>query len=543
MATVIEELVSRLGFEIDDKKLDAFNRKSERLKVNLKRIAIAASAAAAGMATWVSRIGLAVDANIKFADSVDIAFDALQELQFATEREGGSLQSLQQSLLAISQRAGEAFRGIGAGVEIFGLLGISVADVNGELKSSDVLLNDLAKEFQRFGKIQQIDLANKLGISRDLLLLLQKGADNLKDLRLEAREMGLVSEQTARRAGKFQDSLADIRQTVRALFANIAGELLPIITKIAKEQREWVQANKKLISQGVVKFVKIFSKAIEFLLKNTKELKVALLGIASIKIISFFSDLVFTVVSLSQAMLGLNANLAITQFLTGSVVLGLILLAAAALALEDLAVFKSGGDSLFGRLAKDSEDAKENIEKIEKAISFLSSSMEIVEQIIKDAGKGLLDILETLRLIAELNPFSKQNLQVGGDEIILERREKERLRQERGDRSLLDTIRNVLSGLVLLQTPPVPFIEGEIGDFLQQLRDRGRELQLPGFERNPILPPVNENVPANTINNIDAEISINSNGGDPVAIGEAVARAIENIARTGINNQPQVVVV
>ena len=501
MATVIEELVSRLGFQIDDKKLDAFNKRSERLKTTLKRIGVVASAAAVGITTWVSRVGIATDANIKFADSVDIAFDALQELQFATEREGGSLQSLQQSLLALSQRAGEAFRGMGEGVQVFGLLGINIRDANGNLKTSDILLNDLADAFQRFDKVQQIEFANKLGISPDLLLLLQKGGDNLKELRQEARALGLVTEDTARNSEEFQDSLTNLRFTVRSVFTNIAGELLPTIIDLAERLKDWFQENKAIIKQNVTKFVKITAKATSFLVKNMRLLFLILSSIVAVKIIGFFTNLTLVIITVTQAVLGLNAGLTLTNVLMGAmpILIGLAIAAFIAIALivQDLAVMLKGGDSFFGRMAKGSEDGRKRVERLVKVFKFFKGVLEFISLTAREAW-------ESIKLLVNI-------IELFGDAVVgkfIDKIDNIKLRFQKF-KDFIDNFK-------------IPFIGGP-------------ETVAPDAGGN------GDNTTNTT--NVDAAITINSQDGDPLAIGEAVAQAIENVARNGINNQPQVVIV
>lgn len=476
MPTVIEELVSRLGFQIDDKKLDQFNKRSERLKTNLKQIGVIVSAAAIGITTWVSRVGIATDANIKFADSIGIAFDALQELQFAAEREGGGLQSLKSSLLALSQRASEAFRGLGSGVEIFGLLGISVKDSNNQLKTSDVLLEEISDTFQRFGKLQQIEFASKLGISPDLLLLLQKGGDNLRELRIEARKLGLVTEETARNSEIFQDSLTDLRFTVRSVFTNIAGELLPTIIDLAERLKDWFQQNKAVIKQNVTKFVKVLTKVITILVKNMRLLLLILGSIAAIKIVGFFTNLVTVIITLAGAVMGLNANLTITQALMGALPLlvGLTIAAIIALVLvmQDLKIFSEGGDSFFGRLSEDSNEARKNIEKLITVFKKLESGLEIIGKIAKDAFESIKSIAGIIASLGEAGFGKFKRLDIQGAR---------------------------------------PDLFG------------GRSGQ------------TNNN---NATTNITAPITINSASGDPTAIGEAVQRGLDNLARQGIKSQP-----
>ena len=100
MATVIEELLIELGVDVDDKSIDAFNEVTEKTMKVIKGVAIAAGAAGAALVAYTVKLAGATDENAKFAAQTDVSFEALQELGFAAERVGGSLDSMKSSLAA-----------------------------------------------------------------------------------------------------------------------------------------------------------------------------------------------------------------------------------------------------------------------------------------------------------------------------------------------------------------------------------------------------------------------------------------------------------
>jgi len=544
MATVIEELVSRLGFDIDDKNLKNFTASSDKLKKTLTRISVVATAAAAGITAWVSKIAIATDANIKFADSVGISFQALQELQFATEREGGSLQSLQSSLLALSQRAGEAFRGMGEGVEVFGLLGVEVTDFNGELKTADVLMGDIADQFQGFGKTQQIEFANKLGISPDLLLLLQKGSKNLDELRIKARSFGLVNEQTARNSEEFQDTLTDLNFTIRAIFTNIAGDLLPVVTDLGDQLRAWFTANKAIIKQNASKAVKSLTLAVKLLVKNAKILLTIISSILALKLIGFLGSFVIAIGTAITAIAGLNAGLTLTNVLMAGLplLIGLAIAALIALVLvwEDLKVGFGGGESVLIEWADDSETARKALEVLFFALNRIKDLFINIVKIPYRLIKGVLDIIEIVELLGQalINTVKRP----------------------------LDNIKNAIMEFPKAFSDAFTGMISKVADFGKSLTDAilgPIEKIIAGIKKvKSLLPGKNEleiittpqggifvpNIPdpsdfqSSNDTQINAEININGANADPLEIGRAVETAINNVVRNGIENNPQLVV-
>ena len=510
MATVIEELVSRLGFDINDKGLNDFTKSSERLKKTLKRISVVASAAAVGITAWVSKVAIATDANIKFADSVGISFDALQELQFATEREGGSLQSLQSSLLALSQRAGEAFRGMGEGVQVFGILGVEVTDFNGDLKSADVLLGDISDQFKNFGKTQQIEFAQKLGISPDLLLLMQKGSENLNDLRLKARSFGLISEQTARNSEKFQDSLTDLKFTIRAVFTNIAGDLLPVVVDLADKLRDLFQKNKDIIKQKIAKSVKFITSAIKLLTKNAKLLLKIASSIIALKVMAFAGSMVIGMHSVVTSLIGLNTSLAATDGIMSamSIKVGLIIAVFIALALvwDDLNEARKGKKkTLFGDMADDSETARKALDIL---FTILDSIKTIIEAIIAAPFRLIKIILDLIEIVKFLGMAIKNTI---GNTID----------------SISDRIDGIISKFKIIRD----FFKGPDMDI--KFGPNG-QMFVPG--------PADPSDLSSNITTITAPITIQSASGNPIEIGRAVETALGNMVRNGINNNPLIVV-
>ena len=115
-----------------------------------------------------------------------------------------------------ARRASEAQRGIGEGVEAFGLLGISVTNANGELKSSDQLLIEVAGAMEGLSAARQIELAEKLGLSGSIRLL-QQGRDEVVRLTEDARALGVTTQKDAAIAAEFQDGLTRLWRVVKQI--------------------------------------------------------------------------------------------------------------------------------------------------------------------------------------------------------------------------------------------------------------------------------------------------------------------------------------
>ena len=127
---VVEELVALLGFEFDDKDLKKFDEGMNGAKKLLIGVGTVAVASAGAIFAFTKSIAETNDALGKQAQLLGMSTAELQAWQFAAELGGSSAQAMSSSLENIGKKASEAARGTGAGVEVFGMLGISVTDAN-----------------------------------------------------------------------------------------------------------------------------------------------------------------------------------------------------------------------------------------------------------------------------------------------------------------------------------------------------------------------------------------------------------------------------
>ena len=333
---ILDELLVGLGFDYDPKDLSEFNKdlnKSINLVKNLTKVAVAGATAITGL-TIASTA--ASDEQGKLADEIDETVENIDALQFALKRSVGSADGMVNSLRQLSIRASEAARGVGSGVEAFGILGISVTEANGELKSSNTLLQEISKRFEGLNRSKQIELADKLGV-RDVIRLLQQGPKAIRDLTDEAKALGVTTKEDATISAEFQDSLTDIWQITKQVSRTLSREFAPVLKDIANGLTDWWVINREIIEQNIPKFIDGVTKALKLL-----TITVGIL--LSMRLVTMLSSLVTLLKSATIGTLALNAAMAILPVLiaTGiTLFIGLI---------EDAKVFFEGGDSFIGDL-------------------------------------------------------------------------------------------------------------------------------------------------------------------------------------------------
>lgn len=352
---ILDSLLVSLGYDFDDEDLQKFEASIGLVADKINNLALAAAGLATLFAgTTVASAG-ATDQLTKQARRMGIAVNELDAYNFAAEQAIGTSDGVADSLRQLSVNASEAARGTGSAVEAFGILGISVTDTQGNIKSVNQLfaesadaLNSLSNESQR------LELADKLGLG-SLDLLLRQGSSGIAALTAEARELGTVTAEDGKAAEEFNDQVNRLQRVLTALVRFVSTSVLPVFTEMAKSIQEWSQSNREIVRSRIVQFL----NALTFAMRN---FQIILISILSLKFALFLFRMVAAYKALGAAALAAN----IKMF---AIVLGVAaIIAVIGLLIEDFLVFRRGGESAIGALVERFPLLKMAIEKIGEAL-------------------------------------------------------------------------------------------------------------------------------------------------------------------------------
>ena len=336
MANTLDELLVGLGFDYDPEDLEQFNKDLDSTVSTIKSFAKVVVAGTAALIGFTAVTTAATDKQAKLSKQTGVSVDQIDALEFALKRSGGESSSLGTSLEQLSIRLSEASRGVGSGIEAFGILGISVTDANGKLKETDDVLLEVSDSLQRFSKAEQIELADKLGL-KDSILLLQEGSKGINALTQEAKALGVTTKEDAKLSEDFQDSLADIFQIIKQGSRVLTRSFIPILQNIATSMTDWWKVNREIIEQNLPKFIDRATLAI-------KLLTLASLSFIAIKLVNVLLTALTLFRSLSLAVLATNFAIAAIPIAIATVIAAFALLA------EDAKVFFEGGESFIGKM-------------------------------------------------------------------------------------------------------------------------------------------------------------------------------------------------
>ena len=222
------------------------NRLSEKFAEDQKkryaRIGKLIGTAIAGFATgafanWIKESIDAADAAAETAQTIGISIEAYQGLSFAASTAGVEQEGLTGALTKFNKTISQAAAGGKKQAAAFADLGLSVRDSNGDLKTADKLMLEVADKFQGY-----TDGANKTALAQDLfgksgaklIPLLNSGKQGITELTDQAQRLGLVmSQENAAAADQFNDNLTVLDGVGRGMANNLAKDLLPALNAIS----------------------------------------------------------------------------------------------------------------------------------------------------------------------------------------------------------------------------------------------------------------------------------------------------------------------
>lgn len=257
---IVREFLTSFGIETDDRKLESFDRQIKDVRRNLMRATAAvagASAAIFGLANSSARAG---DEIAKNAREAGVLADTYQALTHGGELFGLEQSAINSGLQAFSRRVGRAARDSGPAVEAFQELGVSVRDANGNLRDNDSVLRDVMDAFNGIE-----DASTRTTIAQDLFSrsgrrmtsFLAQGSGAIDEFRQELEDHGDLLDTDALDASEaFMDAQTRMKSVMRGLKNELGIGLLPVLTELIEDTREWIIENRELLRMGLTRFLR-----------------------------------------------------------------------------------------------------------------------------------------------------------------------------------------------------------------------------------------------------------------------------------------------
>lgn len=267
MSAITNSLVTEFSFVGSLSPLEKYNANfSNAVGLMTKGIGIitAVTGAMYGFATSQLKV---IDSLGQLSRETNTGVEFLQEMGYVASVNGGSIDSLKNSMIGLSEKIGEASL---SGSEDFNRLGISVRDANGNIKSTEQVLNEVRGAFQGLSKQQQISFAQKLGIDKGMLQTLNLSNAELEKTRAKIREIGVVSQKDANRVIALNDSITTTKMALSSLGQQVSLNMLPNMEYLINSFNEFLFSNGKLIKDGLSKTIYAFESVISAVVNTGK---------------------------------------------------------------------------------------------------------------------------------------------------------------------------------------------------------------------------------------------------------------------------------
>jgi hypothetical protein len=201
-------------------------------------VGAAAVGAAKALISNANAVAQTGDRIAKTARIVGVTGEAYQGLQFAADRAGVAMSSVDNGLKRLSRNMLDATTGNKRMAETFEAMGISITDaVTGGLRPADDVLKDIADRVKALGPSTQVtgELMTILGRSgADMGNLLAGGSEELQRMHDRAVELGgVMSEDLLDASERYQDSLTDLSTAWQGVKNELAVGVIPVLTGLA----------------------------------------------------------------------------------------------------------------------------------------------------------------------------------------------------------------------------------------------------------------------------------------------------------------------
>lgn len=302
---LLDEIFVALGFKVDDKKVKDFHKEVDGVMKSLKRAITVTAGAVIAVDRFTNALLKANQAYINFNQQTGLSIDSMNKLigagmlsnyNLMPEAMMSGVQALQSNLAAIS---------IGQGnIAPFQILGINPIG-----KDATQVLEDLRVAIQGVDDAMAVNLMQQMGLSPEFISMLRLSTEEMNRLNAAAQQYMLTSSQ-------------------RQALNQFAMELRLVHMEMSYLKDRAIIA----IAPHLIKFLDRFTKILEVMFEYRKILM--WMGVGGVTAIMAMDKAI--------KVLGVTINRTFGKWLAA--------LTAIYLLLEDLAIWKMGGQSLIGDL-------------------------------------------------------------------------------------------------------------------------------------------------------------------------------------------------
>ena len=238
----IRNLAENLGISVNPavealaSKFDGVNGKVGNAIMTVGAIGAVAASVIAPLVKCTTETAAWADELTTLSKTTGVSTTELQKFKYASEQIGVSVDVMSDGLKEITNKMYEAANGSSETSAMFKKLHVSIKDGRGQLKDANEVFYETIDALGKIKNETQRDaVAMKLfgESARNLNPLIEMGSERLRELGIEAEELGIVmGESSVEKFDKLHDAMAKFSETSEALKRSLGEALLPILTGI-----------------------------------------------------------------------------------------------------------------------------------------------------------------------------------------------------------------------------------------------------------------------------------------------------------------------
>ncbi|MFS2023872.1 hypothetical protein [Massilia sp. CT11-137] len=235
---------------------DAMKRVEGAIEIGKKALEVLGVGVTVG--AFAELIKGSIDAADELRDmsqKTGVAVQTLNGLGFAAGQAGGNLESVSAAAGKVNKSVAEAAGGNKDMIEAYSKLGISVRDAQGNLKTADVVIAEVADKFKDYADGPEktaiaLRVFGKAGA--DMIPLLNDGGDALRENIAYAKQYSGVTDELASASDNFNDTMGKLTVQQKGFANSIASAVLPLLQTVADEMLGAAESSNKFSLAGAV---------------------------------------------------------------------------------------------------------------------------------------------------------------------------------------------------------------------------------------------------------------------------------------------------
>lgn len=241
----VRDMASAIGVEVNP-MVEKLASKFDGVSAAMGAGVLVAGTVITSLTSMSVKLANTADDLLTLSSQTHISTDELQKLQYAADFVDVEVSTMTGSITRLTKSMDEARHGSGNASEAFHKLHINVKNANGSLRNANDVFYESIDALGRIGNETERDsIAMEIfgRSARDLNPLIDAGSQKLKDLGIEAENVGyVIGEKDLEAAGKFKDELDKMNKSTETLTRQLGEAFLPVLTKIVDTLNETMKS-------------------------------------------------------------------------------------------------------------------------------------------------------------------------------------------------------------------------------------------------------------------------------------------------------------